>query len=259
MPIALSQKQRIHYRIEGDRGPVLLLYPPFLEGTLSWYRAHYVEQLQDSHRLILLDPIGQGRSDDALALEHYTLEARVRHILDIMEELQVEKFHFLGVGLGAQVGFFMAAHFPTRLRSLITIGAHPYAIATELEKFQEWIQQLRTDGISAFLESFKSEEMVSPERESEIMKGSAEAYALALEAISKWEGIGPNLSSISIAGLLVTGTREDKFLAIREAARKMPRSRYLILPELRYEDGLLEVSLILSELMDFIRKQRHSE
>ncbi|MBF0279052.1 MAG: alpha/beta fold hydrolase [SAR324 cluster bacterium] len=259
MPIALSQKQRIHYRIEGDRGPFLLLYPPFLEGLLCWYRAKYIERLQDYYRLILLDPVGHGRSDYSLALEHYTLESRAQHVLDIMEELKVEKFHFLGMGMGAQVGFFMAAHFPSRLRSLVTAGAHPYAITTEMQKFQEWIQQLRSDEISVFLESFKTQELVSPEREAEILKGSPEAYALSLEAISQWKGIGQDLNSISIPGLLITATGEEKFLSIREAGRKMPRARYLILPELRYNDGLLEAELVVPELMDFIRKLRRSE
>lgn len=259
MPIVLSQKHRIHYRVEGDRGPCLLLYPPFLEGLLGWYRLNYVERLQNHFRLVLIDPIGQGRSDSSESIKQYTMESRAKHVLAIMEELKVEKFHFLGFGIGAQVGFFLAVHFSARLRSIVIAGAHPYAITTELQKIQEWIQQLRTEGIPAFLKSFKSQERVSPEQEAEAIKGSAKAYALALEAMSKWGGVGEHLSSISIPGLLITATGEDKFLAIREAGRNMPRARYLILPELKYKGGLLEADIVVPQLTDFIRKQRRSE
>ncbi len=259
MPIALSRKQRIHYRLEGNKGPYLVLYSPFLQTLQGWYRSNYVKHLQDNCRLILIDPLGQGRSDAPQKFEHYVIESRARDILDIMEELKVEKMHFLGLGIGAQVGFFMAAHFPKRVRSLIVAGAHPYPVTTELQKIQEWIQQLRTDGIVALLNSLKSRQSFSTEWELEVSQGMAGAYAMSLEAICQWDGIEGLLESVSIPTLLITETGEEKFLAIREAGRIMPRARYLILPQLKYEDGLLDAATIAPHLIEFIRKQHRPE
>ncbi|MBF0286586.1 MAG: alpha/beta fold hydrolase [SAR324 cluster bacterium] len=259
MPIVLSNKQRIYYCVEGERGPFVLLYPPFLESAQSWYRFNYVEKLKDQFRLILIDPLGQGRSDTCLVKEQYTLESRATHVIDIMEELKVSNFHFFGIGLGGQVGFFMASHFPRYLRSLATIDAHPYAITTELQKTQEIIQILRTEGVAAYLKNMKLQEEVSPEREATMMQGIPNAYAFALEGICQWEGIGKKLNSILTPSLLFTATEEEKFLAIREAGRMMSRARYLILPELSYKDGFVDAELIVPHFIDFIRKLRWSE
>lgn len=259
MPIALSNKHRIHYQIEGDKGPFILLYPPLLGSVQSWYDLDYIERLQEFFRIILIDPLGQGRSDAPLISAQYTLEARGEHILDIMNELNVANFHFLGMGLGAQVGFYMVSNFPKQIRSLITVGEHPYAITTEIKKVQSWIQQLRTEGIVVFIEGQKQIEDISPMREERLKQGEAEAYALALQAICEWSGIGEQLPQILAPGLLFTTTGEEKFLAIREAGRLMPRSRYVIMPELNYKDGLVEADIIVPSLLDFIRKQRRNE
>ena len=252
-------KQRIHYRLEGNKGPFLVLYSPFLQTLRGWYRSNYVKHLQDHYRLVLIDPLGQGRSDAPRNFERYVMESRARNLLDIMDELKVEKINFLGLGIGAQVGFFMAAHFQRRIRSLIIAGAHPYPVTTDLQKMQEWIKQLRTEGILALLNSLKSQQSFSHEWELDVLRGIPEAYAMSLEAICQWDGIESLLESITIPTLLITDTAEDKFLAIREAGRIMPRARYLILPQLKYEDGLLDADIIAPHLIEFIRKYRRPE
>lgn len=259
MPIVLSNKQRIHYRVEGDRGPFLLLHPPFMETLNSFYRLNYVEQLQDYYRIILVDPLGQGRSDIAEESSHYSIPSRSQHILDIMQEVDVDNFHFLGMGLGAQVGFYMTVTFPKKIRSLTTVGEHPYPITTELRRVQESIEGFRTNGVEAYVEKLKATEGISPEREKEMLQCDSSACAMTLEEICKWQGVGEELGKIYVPGLLFTATSEEKFLSIREAGRSMPRTRYVILPELRYKDGLIEADLILSHFMEFIRRQRRSD
>ncbi len=258
MPMVLSHRHRIHYRFEGERGPFLILYPPHFDSLQNWYRLGYVEQLQEYYRLILIDPLGQGRSDAPLDPEHYTLAARAGHILEITEELRVESFHFLGFGLGAQVGFVLATDFPRRLRSLSLAGTHPYSERNEVRRLENTAQLLRTEGMDAYIEQLKFQGEMSSTREAEIQSGSPEAYALALEAVAQWEGVADRLPSIRVPGLLITATAEDKFLSIREAGRNMPRTRYLILPELQFEDSWLTSELIVPEVTDFIRRQRWS-
>ena len=256
MPIVLSKKQRIHYCVEGERGPFLVLYSPFLETIEGWYRGGYVEQLQDHYQLILIDPLAQGRSDVSLEREHYTMDSRAQNVLDIMMELEVAQFHFLGMGIGGQVGFLLAAHFPKRLRSFVTAGVHPYAITTDYQKIQQWLRLLRREGLAAFIEKMKADEQILPEQETSLKQESLEAYVLLLEAICQWQGLGEQLETIGVPGMLLTATAEDRFLSIREAARKMPRARYEILPELRYEGALLASELVVPQLLEFIRRQR---
>lgn len=258
MPIVISQNKRIHYEIEGDKGPFLILHPPFMVSIDNWYRSEYIEPLEKHFRLVLMEPMGQGNSDTPPELSYYLMESMLEHLFSITKELQIDSFHFFGMGIGAQLGFMLAAHYPQYLRSLTTIGAHPYPLTTEIPTLEEDIRQLQSGNIAEYLQQRRSGENLSPEQQEEIKKGSAQAYALTLQASAQWEGIGQHLDSIMTPGLLFTVTSEEKFLAIREAGRTMRHARYLILPKFKYSNGLLDAELVVPPLIDFIRRQRWS-
>lgn len=256
MPIVLSQKQRIHYFIEGDHGPYLMLYTPFPDSIKTWYRCGYVEPLAENYRLILVDPLGQGKSDYSEDLSHYFVPSRVEHILCILNELGVERTHFLTFGVGAQVGYQLAFQAPERLRTLVIGGAHPYPVATDLSKYQHFLQVLREQGMEAFLNLWFRADQLSEIRRLELLLCNPLALAFALEALIQWTGLGQELTRIYTNTILFTETREDKFLAVREAGRVMPHARYQILPEMSYHEGLLAFETISLNLYEFYKKQR---
>ncbi|MGK5092659.1 alpha/beta hydrolase [Deltaproteobacteria bacterium TL4] len=256
MPIVVSQNQHIHYQVEGDKGPVLILHGPAVIPLECWYLSKYIEQLREQYRVVIIEPLGQGASHTPNQLSYYTIESRVRHVLDITKELGIDNFHFLGEGLGALVGFWLAAYHPKRLRTLSTIEAHPYPFTNETQLLEEGIQHLKNGNLPSFIQQVYSEKQLSLGQQEAIVGGSPEAYALSLEAMIQWEGVGKQLSSITTPLLLFTATTEDRFLAIREAGRSMRYARYLILPKLKFSYGLLEVGLVVPPLVEFIRKQR---
>ena len=134
MSIVVSNKQKIHYKLAGDKGPWMLLHPPHLIPMKAWEEEGYVKQLEKDFRLVMIEPLGQGLSDAPEDSSHYTISSRIRHVLDIMREVQVDYAFFFGVGLGAQVGFQISKEFPRRIRSLISVGAQPYQELEELEQ-----------------------------------------------------------------------------------------------------------------------------
>lgn len=258
MPFIISQKKYINYSVEGDWGAYIILHPPELESIESWYRLGYVEALAERFRLIMIDPIGQGRSDAPLEQSYYTMEARMEHILDVADEMLIDHFHFFGFGLGGQVGFTLAANYPERVRSLTIADAHPYPISSEMNEKQKLIDELKTNGIKPYLERLDADNMISAERYKDLMNGNPEAFALSLESSCQWQGIGEQLTSIHTPTLLITSTHEEKFLSIREAGRTLRFGRYLILPDIEYEDGLPKKNLIVPPMMDFLKRQRWS-
>ena len=117
MSIVVSNKQKIHYKLAGDKGPWMLLHPPHLIPMKAWEEEGYVKQLEKDFRLVMIEPLGQGLSDAPEDSLQYTISSRIRHVLDIMREVQVDYAFFFGVGLGAQVGFQISKEFPRRIRS----------------------------------------------------------------------------------------------------------------------------------------------
>tara|TARA_B100000809_G_scaffold45295_1_gene39637 strand:+ start:5400 stop:6170 length:771 start_codon:yes stop_codon:yes gene_type:complete len=256
MPFVIANHQRIHYETAGERGPYLFLHGPFLVNLDIWWQTGYIEQLQETFRLVVIEPLGQGRSDAPLESEHYSISARAAHVLEVLREVQVDYIHFLGFGLGAQVGFSLAVSHPESIRTLAAAGAHPYPLIDELQVLEESRSQLRDGHIAAYLQQWRSEEHLSSEQQQQIANGNPEVYSISLTESCRWEGASEQLNSIRVSTQLFTATSEPRFLSVREAGRQLPNGRYTILPKIQYTHGLWHPDLILSPLQEFYRRQR---
>lgn len=257
MPFVISNKQRIHYKLAGERGPWMILHPPFIVSFDAWHHAGFVESLEKDFRLILIDPLGQGRSGRPLDAVHYRMESRVDHVLEVMKEVQLDFAHFLGMGLGGKVGFQMAVLHPQKIRSLITADAHPYPIIDELQSLEEGIAQLSSGNMGNYLQQWRSEDHLSFEQQQQILEGNPQAYSISMKAACEWEGVGNQLTTLNRPALLFTATSEPRFLSVREAGRRLRYGRYVILPKIQRSHGLLTAELILQPMLEFVLRQRY--
>jgi pimeloyl-ACP methyl ester carboxylesterase len=205
---------------------------------------------------VLIEPLGQGLSDAPKDYAHYTIASRIRHVLDILREVQADYTYFFGVGLGAQVGFQMSKEFPRRIRSLITVGAQPYQELEEAKYLKEKLDKLRSGNVSAYLQQWHSLDHLTKEQENVILQGDAEGYALGLEASINWEGLGDDLQSLGTVTLLFTAKAESRFLSVRDAGKRMRYGRYVILPKVLHSNGLWSSELIIKHLLEFTRRDR---
>jgi pimeloyl-ACP methyl ester carboxylesterase len=112
---------RIHYLVEG-KGPPLFLHMGFSVDLTGWYEWGYVDALKDDYRLILIDPRGHGKSDKPRDSAAYQAAQRVGDVVAVLDDLGVERTHYLGYSMGGRIGFEVAQLAPSRLCSLI-IGA----------------------------------------------------------------------------------------------------------------------------------------
>ena len=256
MSVVVSNKQKIHYELAGDKGPWMLLHPPHMIPMSAWRESGYVKQLEEDFRLVMIEPLGQGLSDAPEDASHYTITSRIRHILDILREVQADYTFFLGVGLGAQVGFQMSKEFPRRIRSLISVGAQPYQELEEAKYLQEKLNQLRSGNLRSYLQQWHSLDHLSVNQEELILQGNTKAYALGLEASINWEGLGDDLTSLGTTTLLFTAKAEPRFLSVRDAGKRLRYGRYVILPKILQSHGLWSSELIMKHLLEFTRRDR---
>ena len=255
MSIVVSNKQKIHYKLAGDKGPWMLLHPPHLIPMKAWEEEGYVKQLEKDFRLVMIEPLGQGLSDAPEDSSHYTISSRIRHVLDIMREVQVDYAFFFGVGLGAQVGFQISKEFPRRIRSLISVGAQPYQELEEAKYLKEKLDKLRSGNVSAYLQQWHSLDHLSEEQEKVILGGNPEAYALGLKESINWEGLGDDIKTLGTATLLITAKAEPRFLSVRDAGKRLRNGRYVIIPKVLHCHGLWNYELIIKHLLEFTRRE----
>lgn len=89
--------------------------------TVTWKRQ--VPELGRTHNLLLVDLPGHGRmaerpNDDP----HYTFESIGARIWAVIDHLQLERVHLLGVSLGSVIALTMREQRPSRVASLVNGG-----------------------------------------------------------------------------------------------------------------------------------------
>ena len=120
MPKAtLRSGLRIHYQQVGE-GPDLVLIHG-LTGNLAVWHLRIVPELAEHSRVLTYDLRGHGHSDTPSC--GYTLDAMAEDLLELLDELEIERPLIAGHSYGADVALYHALRQPDRIREAIAIEA----------------------------------------------------------------------------------------------------------------------------------------
>lgn len=109
---------RMHALHRGVGDDVLLLHG--LSGSHRWWR-YTVPALVPRYRVHLPEMVGFGGSRGARKLPRIPEMAAL--LVRWLDTLDVERIHFVGHSMGAQVGIHLAAGWPDRLERLVLVSA----------------------------------------------------------------------------------------------------------------------------------------
>src|SRR6185503_7388278 len=113
---------RLYYYAAGTRGsgdPMLLLHGVPVSGHL-W--SDVVPLLPQGYRIIVLDLLGCGRSDQSRAAS-FGIAAHAERVMAVLDVLHVERACIVGHGVGAAIAQSIAVHHPERVSRLALINA----------------------------------------------------------------------------------------------------------------------------------------
>ncbi|KAF2827376.1 alpha/beta-hydrolase [Ophiobolus disseminans] len=117
--------QRTHYICDDFTDPwkpreTILIQHGFGRHAQFWY--HWIPVLSRNYRVIRRDLRGHGFSSYPSPEEskgyQYDVETIIGEVVDTLDQLNVEKVHFLGESTGGMLGEILAAKHPDRLLSL---------------------------------------------------------------------------------------------------------------------------------------------
>ena len=95
MPFATNDGIRIHYEVEGAGAPLVLFHGLTGSGE-RWRDTGYVSGLANDYRLILIDARGHGQSDKPHDPASYAREIQAADVVAVLDDLGVDRAHFLG-------------------------------------------------------------------------------------------------------------------------------------------------------------------
>ncbi|KAH6976468.1 Alpha/Beta hydrolase protein [Ilyonectria sp. MPI-CAGE-AT-0026] len=157
--------QLSHYRIDDFADPwkpreTILIQHGFARTIQHWY--HWVPALARRYRVIRRDLRGHGLSShrkttsDNIDYE-YSLDTILDEIIDTLDQLGIEKVHFLGESTSGMLGEVLAAKYPHRLLSLVICSSPTHLPESALQLFAfghaDWPTACRTLGSRGWAEA----------------------------------------------------------------------------------------------------------
>jgi pimeloyl-ACP methyl ester carboxylesterase len=242
MPHAKINGIDIYFEQHGEQGEPLFFVHGYTGDVSDW--RHQVAEFASTHRVLVMDHRGHGRSEAPTDRSSYTIEQMAADVEALAEELGFERYHLVGHSMGGAVAQEVALRSPGRLISLtLHDTGHVFELSKVemIAKFTEYRHMVaETQGMAA-VAAIKipapRPPHAKPEREEEererLARMSVDAFIGASKGLDAWQGTRERLGSIVTPTMVIYGDL-DFFLLIESAkhmARTIPNAVLEVVPE----------------------------
>ncbi len=195
-------------------------------GSMDLWSPRLLELLSASHRVIVFDNRGMGRTTSTE--KPYSIRLFAEDSLGLMDALHLERATVLGWFMGAEVALEMAISAPRRVSRLVLIAGTPGGkdqVPPTDEVMRKFLDEsgsslergLRLIGL-LFPQSWLKDHPFFPSYfPVTATMNPPERSRRQLAAIQEWEGCGPRLGQIEAPALIITGD-EDVIVPPENAA-----------------------------------------
>lgn len=264
MPYAKNSQDgiRVYFEDDGGNGAAVVLYGGILD-SVDLVResdiARSLKELSGEFRLIFADHRGLGRSDKPHDVKEYSMSLRVADAVAILDELGIQKAHFIGTSYGGRLCFGIGENAPERVSSLIIGGQQPYAMNPDgpiARSVIEGTEAIKKRGMEAFIEALeKGGNMRIPEPQRiEYLKNDPAAVAAASDAMLAEGTIAKNLKTWAFPCLIFVGAGDaDFYEQAKQAAEEIPNAEFLALERVGHLGAHLQHDIVIPAVLRTLR------
>jgi 3-oxoadipate enol-lactonase len=225
----------LEHRLRGAEGaPVLVLSNSL--GTTQELWERQLPAFTEHFRVLTYDHPGHGSSE--LPARPCTVESLTRALLELLDELALERVSLCGVSLGGMVGMALALEAPERVDRLVLASTSAYL--GPRDAWEKRARIVRDEGMEAiadavvgrwFTPDFARDDPGTTGRfRARLTAASPEGYARCCEAIADWDA-RERVPAIAAPALVVVGA-DDTATPVEHAelvASRIPDARIRVL------------------------------
>ena len=210
--MAPERAMRIHHEEWGQGDPIVLVHGWGVDARRNWIETGWVSALAPYRRVVLLDIRGHGRSEKPLAQEAYGYRAMSEDVVQVLDELAIERADFLGYSMGAFIGAALLGSHSGRFSSMI-LGGIGDETAESAAVCHRIADALRADNLASI-----SDPIGRGYRAFVDADPTSDREALALAALEMWpdgypvELGGPGLREADLDVLVVNGADDHPYV-----------------------------------------------
>ncbi|MBS7250586.1 MAG: alpha/beta hydrolase [Candidatus Freyarchaeota archaeon] len=130
---------KMYYEIHGKGFPLVMITG--LSANKDWWPDYFIQQFSKRFKLLLFDNRGAGRTD-APKID-YTIRMFADDTIGLMDALEIEEAHMIGVSMGGMIAQELAISYPDRVKKLVLCSTTPggqKSIPTPPETVQKIMQ-----------------------------------------------------------------------------------------------------------------------
>ena len=120
MPKIKVNDINIYYEIYGEGFPYVMIMA--MAGDVNWWTPEIIEASSQNFKTIIFDNRGTGQTDEP-AID-YSMKLFADDTVGLMDALNIEKAHILGVCMGGFIAQEIALSYPDRVEKLILGCTH---------------------------------------------------------------------------------------------------------------------------------------
>jgi pimeloyl-ACP methyl ester carboxylesterase/Fe2+ transport system protein FeoA len=254
-----SDGVNLRYLDCGTGDPVFLLHGFALTAEMNWFPTGLLASLPAEFRLLALDQRGHGRSDKPHEPARYG-NAFAGDILNLMDDLGIEKAHVVGYSMGGWIALYLAAEHPERIRTVV-VGGNGWrppgdGLPEEVRPWLVALEKIAKEGGSITDAMWQPG---WPEPPPQMRAGLDSNDATALVAVLRGMGTldvpAESLQENDVPTLAVVGADDFLRLAAEALVEVKPNVELVVLPERNHATALFDPELERA-VLDFLHAHR---
>jgi 3-oxoadipate enol-lactonase len=256
----------MHYRVDDFTDPwrtpeTILLLHGNAESGLAWYA--WVPKLARHYRVVRPDMRGFGSSTPMQAGHPWTLDRLVEDFCQLMDHLEIPRFHLVAAKIGGTIARAFAARRPDRVITLTVVGTPPPFRVGVAEHVPALIQDFQTHGVEYWAKQNMGSRLgdaFPPEGVewwTKFMGRTAVSTQLGFMGTIACADIRPDMANIACPTLVIT-TEQSGLGTVEETRawqQQIPDSELLVLPGNSYHVAATHADQAADATLDFIARR----